>query len=192
MVLGIAAQLRGAHLGTRCPSLCWQGSLGPSPQQPDLQGGHQNKGSSSCYQSRAELVWLWLETLEFCCITVPEKLLLVGKIQWDNKLVFICLPCVWWCEQSQQSSFLVAPSAIPPQKNPRGPAKQRIWCEKGDTTLQKTGESKKEIWYRAAAAVTCGGQLHQAWHSVLGSRMSLSGFMWKLVMLEERLHPLKC
>lgn len=109
-------------------------------------------------------------------------------INWYLSVSHVC----GGVNKSQQLSFVVAPSAIPPQIIQENLKKLWKGCEKGDTTLQKAGEGRKGIWCSTGAAVTCGRQLQQAWHSVLGSEMGLSGFMRKLVVLEERLHPLKC
>lgn len=116
MVLGIAAQVWEAQRGTRCPSLWWQGgSETPSPAaRPAGWAPKQGLLLLVSVQGRAGGAG-WLETLGFCCITLLEKLLLVGKIQRANKW-YLSVPHVCGgVKESQQPSFLVAPSAIPPQ-----------------------------------------------------------------------------
>lgn len=120
IVLGIAAPRLSGTRWHQVPSLWWQGisgTLSPVARALCWAAGWAPKQGLILLVS----VWGraggagWLEALEFCCITVLEKLLLVGKfsepINWYLSVSHVC----GGVNESQQSSFVVAPSAISPQ-----------------------------------------------------------------------------
>lgn len=101
-------------------SLWWQGISGTlSPAARALcwpQGGHQNWGSSSWYQPKAELVELagcrhrsFAASLCWKSFSSWEKF--SEPINWYLSVSHVC----GGVNKSQQLSFVVAPSAIPPQ-----------------------------------------------------------------------------